>query len=154
MKFNFSTKREHLICILLSSPRLSSLQEDICSGLLKFHYSDGLDTFTENMPVQSRSTVEEILPNLITTFLPHEYQMAAIDGTQPTTVSLVQGKSQSNVGLHPFTLNQSLTVDCQLSNTRKNLVVACDKLLSFDSHNIVYYGIQLLELVLCMCSLH
>jgi len=40
--------------------------------------------------------VGEILPDLITTFLPHEYQMAAIDGTKPTSVSLVQGKSQSN----------------------------------------------------------
>ena len=44
--------------------------------------------------MQSKSTVGELLPDLITTFLPHEYQLAAIDGNQPSSVTLVQGLSE------------------------------------------------------------
>ena len=72
-----------------------SPQEDICSGLLKFHYSDGLNSFSENIAVQSKSTVGELLPDLITTFLPHECQLAAVDGNQPSSVSIVQGLGES-----------------------------------------------------------
>ena len=74
--------------------RYYSLQEDIFSGLLRFHYFDGLENYTENVHVQSSTTASELLPELITTFLPHEHQLDAIDGAQPSHISLVQGQSE------------------------------------------------------------
>lgn len=61
---------------------------------MKFHYSDGLESFSENIPVQTSTTVLELLPELITQFLPHEYQLDAVDGTQPSSIALVQGQSE------------------------------------------------------------
>ena len=72
----------------------SLLQEEVYSGLLRFHYSDGIENFTENVHVTSSSTVSELLPELITRFLPHEYQLDAVDGTQPSSVALLQGQSK------------------------------------------------------------
>ena len=45
--------------------------------------------------MQTSSTVSDLLPELITLFLPHEYQLDAVDGTQPSSIVLVQGQSES-----------------------------------------------------------
>lgn len=77
----------------------SFFKDDIYSGILKFHYSDGLGNYTENLEVQASSTVSELLPELITRFLPHQYQLDAVDGTQPSSIALVQGQSEYIAGV-------------------------------------------------------
>ena len=73
---------------------LSHLQDDIYSGVLKFHYSNGLEFVSDHLPVHTTSTVTELLPELITRFLPHQYQLDAVDGNQPSSITLVQGQSE------------------------------------------------------------
>lgn len=82
----------------LPSP-LPSFQDQVFSGLLRFHYHNGLTTVTEDVAVRSSTSIAELLPELLQKFLPH-LQPIVRNGESHTHsyVALVQGDSEWREG--------------------------------------------------------